>query len=125
MLIDAGKSRLLCAAPFPGSGGGPELCRTGESATGGVGAFVSRFLAVLDFFCFDSFFSWSDGFFFLPGVMDCNLELSTNKPFILILLTNARGICHTIERELGQEVLTFQTITWFCIDANDCYVFMN
>lgn len=89
-----------------------------------MGAFVSRFLAVLDFFCFDFFFPGVMDFF-PPGVMDCNLELSTNKPFILILLTNARGICHTIERGLGQEVLTFQTITWFCIDANNCYVFMN
>lgn len=59
-----------------------------------------------------------------PALMDGNLELSTNKPFVLTLLTNAWGVCHT-ERGLGQEVLTFQTITWLCVDANDCYVFMN
>lgn len=83
------------------------------------------FSLFLTFFCFDFFFPVVMDFFFPPGVMDCNLELSTNKPFILILLTNARGICHTIERGLGQEGLTFQTIIWFCIVANDCYVFMN
>lgn len=31
LLIDTGKPRLLCKAPFPGQGLGPEIQRTGES----------------------------------------------------------------------------------------------